>query len=358
MYQIIANEIINHKKVKLSVVLNGGWKGKRIVFDGDTGRYFADDGIPEQLADMLQSQAGTGIMRLEPGAGGKDAAGCEDLGENLGLQEPIEIFTETLTAEPELVILGGGHVAVPVCHLAALVGFRVTVVEDRPDLAVKERFPDADRIICQPFDDLSAILDAQGENSFYVIVTRGHQADQICLEQILRREYAYIGVIGSRRKVMACRDRLYQSGFHNADIASVHMPIGLNIGAQTPEEIAVSILGEIIQEKNRKQTNASSLEIWRWITEHAGERGVMAVIIEKSGSAPRGVGSRMLCLSAGSIVGTIGGGVLEYAVIQAAGKLQEDETQVFDFYLNNEKSAELGMVCGGSVRVLMQEVKF
>lgn len=336
MYQIIANEIINRKKVKFSIVLNGEWKGKQIVSDGKDNRCLADDGIPDNLLKEVEKQNSTGILQMP---------------------DKTEVFTEIFTAEPELVILGGGHVAVPVCKLAAMTGFRVTVVEDRPDMVTGERFPDAANVVCQSFDDLSPVLDLQGDNSFYVIVTRGHQCDQTCLEQVLRREYAYVGVIGSRRKVANCQEMLRKHGFRNADIAAVHMPIGLNISAQTPEEIAVSILGEIIQEKNRKQTDTSPLAIWEWITSHPGEQAVVATIVAKTGSAPRGVGSRMLCLPDGKTVGTIGGGILEYAVIQAAKEMKKHEMQVREFNLSNEKGAELGMVCGGKVRVLMQNVE-
>lgn len=360
MYQILANEIINRKKVRLSVVLNGENKGKQILFNERNEICLADDGMPDKLASEIWKQNGTGTIRMldKVNLNQLDMQTLETL-MSPGVSEngPVtEVFTEVFTAEPELVILGGGHVAIPVCHMAAMTGFHVTIVEDRPDMITKERFPGAANIICQPFEDLSSILEKQGENSFYVIVTRGHKYDQICLEQVLRHEYTYLGVIGSRRKVAQCRELLREHGFRNAEIASIHMPIGLNIGAQSPEEIAVSILAEMIQEKNRRQADCSPLAIWEWIASHPGERVVMATIIEKNGSAPRGVGSRMLCLKDGTIIGTIGGGALEYAVIKAAAKMKEGEMKTRWFNLSNEAGAQLGMVCGGSVRVLMQEI--
>lgn len=341
MYQIIANEILNRKKVKLSVVLDGEQKGKQIVFDDRTEKCLANNGIPAKMAALMQKKTDRGISWIA--------------GEGEG--NKTEIFTEVLSSEPELVIMGGGHVAIPVCKFAAMTGFRVTVVEDRPDLATKERFPHAADVICQSFEDLSSVLDGRGDHCFYVIVTRGHSCDQICLEQVLRRKYTYVGVIGSRSKVAHCQGLLREHGFDEEEIAAVHMPIGLRIGAQTPEEIAISILAEMVQIKNQKQAGSSPLAIWEWIAAHPGERAVMATIVAKSGSAPRGAGSRMLCLPDGRTIGTIGGGVLEYAVIQAAEKLQEKEVQVRWFNLSNEESAELGMVCGGTVRVLMQETE-
>ena len=360
MYQTIANEIINRKKVKLSVVLNGKNKGKQIAFNDRNEICLADDGLPEKLANEIWKQIGTGTMRMldEIDLNQLDIQALERLRSQKAVEEGLvtEVFTEVFTAEPELVIFGGGHVAVPVCHMAAMTGFRVTIVEDRPDMITRERFPDAANIVCQSFEDLSPILEKQGDNSFYVIVTRGHKYDQICLEQVLRHEYTYLGVIGSRRKVAHCQELLREHGFRNAEIASVHMPIGLNIGAQSPEEIAVSILAEMIQEKNRRHADCSPLSIWEWIASHPGERAVMATIIEKNGSAPRGVGSRMLCLKDGKTIGTIGGGALEYAVMQTASKIAEDEMKTCWFNLSNDASAQLGMVCGGSVRVLMQEI--
>lgn len=346
--------------MKLSVVLNGQNKGKQIVFNERNEVCLADDGMPEKLANEIWKQSGTGTIRVLDGLdlNQLDIQTLENLMSPAAAEDgPVtEVFTEVFTAEPELVIFGGGHVAIPVCQMAAMTGFHVTIVEDRPDMITKERFPDAANIICQSFEDLSPILEKQGDNSFYVIVTRGHKYDQVCLEQILRHEYTYLGVIGSRRKVAHCRELLREHGFRNAEIASIHMPIGLNIGAQSPEEIAVSILAEMIQEKNRRQADCSPLSIWEWIAEHPGERAVMTTVIEKSGSAPRGVGSRMLCLKNGTTIGTIGGGALEYAVIQAAAKMKEDEIRIRWFNLSNEAGAQLGMVCGGSVRVLMQEV--
>lgn len=387
MYQKIAKEILNRKKVKLSVILNGKNQGKQMVFQNRNELLMKDAGIEEEsvIFQEAQKQAVTGL------------SSCLE----------TEIFTEILTEEPQLVILGGGHVAAALCHMASLTGFHVTILEDRPDMARKERFPDADAIICQSFEDLSSVLKEQGENSFYVIVTRGHQSDQICLEQVLRYEYTYLGVIGSRQKTAHCRKLLQEHGFRNAEIASIHMPIGLNIGAQSPEEIAISILAEMIQEKNRRQSEGLTPEIWEWIAAHPGERAVLCTIIEKRGSAPRGVGSRMLYRKAASkqlitetarngqavaestgdeqvlaentgneqafferkaangekpmktneqIIGTIGGGALEYAVIKEAARLKKDELKLAWFHLSSAEGAQLGMVCGGTVRVLMQEI--
>ena len=335
MYQKIAEAVLNRRRIKLGVILEGEQAGKQLVYNDSDREWIACQVEDGSLIQEVMTVSGSGISHAK---------------------DP-EVFTEVFTSEPELVILGGGHVAVPVCRLAKMTGFQVTIIEDREEMVTKERFPDADRLICTDFENLTPFLEKQGDNSFYVIVTRGHQYDQICLEQVLRQEYAYLGVIGSRRKVAHCQELLKQHGFRNAEIASVHMPIGLNIGAQSPEEIAVSIIAEIIQEKNRKHSDSSPLAMWQWIKDHPGERAVLVTIIEKKGSAPRGAGSRMLCLFDGTIIGTIGGGILEYKAAQEAVTMKPGETRVRWFDLSNREGAELGMVCGGKVRVLMQEIE-
>jgi xanthine dehydrogenase accessory factor len=146
-----------------------------------------------------------------------------------------------------LYCFGAGHLAVPTAHLAALVGFRVVVIDDRPEYANAERFPEADKTLVikdfsRAFDGLE--IDA---DSFIVIVTRGHQYDRTVLEQSLKFNTGYIGMISSRRKRKAIYEYLMSQGFKKERLEQVHSPIGLNIGGETPEEIAVSIVGELIQ---------------------------------------------------------------------------------------------------------------
>jgi len=147
---------------------------------------------------------------------------------------------------PTLYIFGGGHVARSTAHLAAMAGFAVAVLDDRPEFADPDRFPEAATVhvisrFDTAFEDLSVSRD-----SYIIIVTRGHLHDKVVLAQALKTPAVYIGMIGSRRK----RDTIYRclqaDGYTDADIARVHCPIGLAIGADTPEEIAVSITAELI----------------------------------------------------------------------------------------------------------------
>jgi xanthine dehydrogenase accessory factor len=148
---------------------------------------------------------------------------------------------------------GAGHVAQPSLHLAALTGFRTEIVDDRTDFANRQRFPEADRV--HVVDDFGNALGdlAVDATSFIVIFTRGHHHDLTVLAQALRTEAAYIGMIGSRRKRDAIYAALKKEGFTQTDLERVHSPIGLAIGAETPEEIGVSIVAELIQKRAGRQ---------------------------------------------------------------------------------------------------------
>jgi xanthine dehydrogenase accessory factor len=149
-----------------------------------------------------------------------------------------------------LYCFGAGHVAVPTAHLAALVGFRVIVIDDRPEYASSERFPEAyDTVVVQDFNRAFEGLEID-KDSFIVIVTRGHQYDRECLEQSLKTRAGYIGMISSRRKKEAIYTTLMNAGVKKEQLEQVHSPIGLDIGGETPEEIGVSIVAELIKERS------------------------------------------------------------------------------------------------------------
>ncbi len=147
---------------------------------------------------------------------------------------------------------GAGHVAVPTAHLAALVGFRVVVLDDRRDFANAERFPDAHEICV--VTDFNRALDGLDidEDSYIVIVTRGHLYDRQVLEQALKTKAGYIGMISSKRKRAAIYEALMAQGVTKERLDWVHSPIGLDIGGETPEEIAVSIVAELISERSKQ----------------------------------------------------------------------------------------------------------
>jgi xanthine dehydrogenase accessory factor len=156
------------------------------------------------------------------------------------------IFAEHVEAEPMLFLFGAGHVSTFVAPLAKMVGFRVTVIDDRPEFANSERFPDADEIHVVPFSEAFNRIPIS-DTSYITIITRGHTFDRGVLEAALHTEPAYVGMIGSRKKRNLIYQALRDSGISNEKIESVHSPIGIDIAAETPEEIAVSIVGELIK---------------------------------------------------------------------------------------------------------------
>jgi xanthine dehydrogenase accessory factor len=156
-----------------------------------------------------------------------------------------EVMIEVVEAPATLVIVGGGHIGRSLSRIAAEAGFSVTVIDDRPEYADPERFPEADRVICDDFEDTLTALHSD-TNTYYVLVTRGHKQDELSLRTVLTKPWAYLGMIGSKRRTGAVLLHLEEDGYARDLLDRVHTPIGLDIGAETPEEIAVSIVAELI----------------------------------------------------------------------------------------------------------------
>ena len=166
----------------------------------------------------------------------------------------MDIYIEPIVPTPKVFIFGGGHVSLFVSKMSHMIGFQVAVIDDRPHFANKERFPEADEVIAEEFPfALPKLL--VNPSAYLVIVTRGHAYDQEVLEWALSKEVKYVGMIGSRKKIQAVFQNLKEKGFNPEQLQRVHAPIGLNIGALTPEEIAVSIVAEMIQ-VHRGKTSA------------------------------------------------------------------------------------------------------
>lgn len=174
-------------------------------------------------------------------------------------KENAEFFFDPIAAPETLVIAGGGHIAIPLAEMAARTGFRVVVVEDRPEFASRERFPDAHDIVIGPFGETLEGLPG-GPRAYFVIITRGHIYDRECLEAVMRKESAYVGMIGSRRRIKAVFESLAREGARQHQLDRIHSPIGLNIGARTPAEIAVSILAELVAVRHGVSSEASLSE--------------------------------------------------------------------------------------------------
>jgi xanthine dehydrogenase accessory factor len=165
----------------------------------------------------------------------------------------MQIFCEVLEPTRSLLIYGGGHVAQPTAALASDCGFHVTVIDEREEWANPERFPSAERILNMSVEEALEEISTSARD-FVVVVTRGHEQDQAVLEHYLKSTPEYLGVIGSLSKVTRAISRCKAKGFSEEQLGRVNMPVGLDIGAITPNEIAVAIVAELIaQHRGRRE---------------------------------------------------------------------------------------------------------
>jgi len=145
----------------------------------------------------------------------------------------------------KLVVVGGGHVGHALATIGEIAGFAVTVIDDREEFANRDRFPMAEHVICAEVEDALDGIELDS-NSYVVLVSRGHRVDEEALRHSVGRGAAYVGMIGSRRRTSTVLRHLLEEGLDRDALDAVSTPIGLDIGAETPEEIAISILAEII----------------------------------------------------------------------------------------------------------------
>jgi xanthine dehydrogenase accessory factor len=157
----------------------------------------------------------------------------------------MEVLIEPVESTPVLCLFGAGHVAQPLARMAKACGFQVEVVDDRVKFANPQRFPEADLVVVDSFAEGAAKM-TLGPNTYAIIVTRGHKGDAEALESVLGRDLRFVGLLGSKAKVVHIFAALAERGVERERLARVHAPLGLEIGAQTPDEIAVSILAEMI----------------------------------------------------------------------------------------------------------------
>ena len=164
----------------------------------------------------------------------------------LSSPDGAELFVEAYTTPPTLVLMGGGHISLALSKLAPSLGFRVYVIDDRPEFANRERFPMAEENIVVPSYDQGLEQVPVSTNTFIVIATRGHRYDDMATETAARSVAGYVGLLGSRRKSLLIYQELFRKGIPEERIRDIHSPVGLNIGGRTPEEIAMSIMAEIL----------------------------------------------------------------------------------------------------------------
>lgn len=246
------------------------------------------------------------------------------------------------TVLDRLIVCGGGHVGLEVGLLGVRLSFDVVVIDDREEYADPARIPGA-TMVCAPY--VQALQDLGSRDSdYYVIVTRGHAFDAECLEQVLRGNYAYAGMMGSDRKVASVKARLLDKGFSEEQLDAVYAPIGLPIPCETPAEIAVSIAGQLIEVRSSRLKEGEQA-----VPPPPNEDGILCTIVQTDGSTPRRTGAWMLVTPNGKTTGTIGGGTLEAATIREALDLWvSGENKRRKEYVLDEKDVDLGMICGGN----------
>lgn len=275
----------------------------------------------------------------------------------------VHILQEPFYPKERLIVLGGGHIALPLVEFAAKTGFSVVVADDRPSFANKARFPLASQVLCESFEQVFDRLRLT-QRDYIVIITRGHRHDTECLRQLmLGKEPTYVGMIGSRRRVSAVKELLVEEGYEEERLNRVCTPIGLPIGAVTPQEIAISILAELISRKRLGSgavgpVNASDIdhEVLNFLARNMQEPKCIITVMSSKGSVPRGAGAKMLVFSNGTILGSIGGGCSEAAVMRdALALIGSRRYQIQTIDMTGEVAESEGMVCGGTMEVLLED---
>lgn len=344
--------------------LNDGLIGQKVTYIQGKSEGISIPWIEAKLEELVQTSLSAGSFMV-----------TNIINQNKPEQK-VAVMIEPCLLPEELVILGGGHIAKPLAKVAKLLGFKVVVADDRPGFASRERFPEADRVITMPFEKIDEVLEL-GTRSYVVVVTQGHRHDWVCMQQVLKYSLAYLGVIGSKRKIGLTKEKMMAEGFDPSKINSIYMPIGIDIGSETPEEIAISIAAELI--KVRYGGKAASLSGNNNLVAKSSELATdaqfdliqkavnmanheipaaVATIIETGGSTPRKAGSRMIIKDDGVIYGTIGGGRGEAMVCEEAKKIIEDDRPgIFKVDMNANIQDELGMICGGDITVFIEPVK-
>ncbi len=270
-----------------------------------------------------------------------------------------KIFVEFLRHNYNAVVCGAGHVSIAIVKMCRLLDLPVTVIDDRLEFVNNAKAAGADKVIYEPFE--KALDKIKGDDgTLFIIVTRGHRYDQVCLENIIKKENAYIGMIGSRLRVGKVLDYLAEKGIPKEDLEKVYTPIGLRIGAETPAEIAVSVMAEIIEVKNKKSGKGSyGDEILNGIF---GEKykdipKAVVTIVSRRGSAPRDVGTKMIVLKDGTMIGTIGGGCVEAELRQKAFNVVDNHRcELVKVDMTGTEAEDDGMVCGGIVEVFVEPI--
>ena len=258
---------------------------------------------------------------------------------------------EIIAVKPHLVLFGAGHIGKAVTALGKYLDFKITVIDDRKGI-----FNDATFALTETINtsyEEAFKRDYDYNNPYYLIFTHGHNHDLECLRFALGKKSNYIGMIGSKGKIEKTYDVLKAEGFTDEELIKVHAPIGLDINANTPKEIAISIIGEVIKNYSQKHQLIVDNEILNFLANRHKEC-VLCTIVENKGSSPRATGAEML-VTEDETIGSVGGGAVENEAIKVAKEtLKDKKNKIREYELNSQSS--LGMICGGDNTILFQYI--
>ena len=271
-----------------------------------------------------------------------------------------KVYFEFIRQTYNVVVCGAGHISISIIKMCKLLDLDVTVIDDRLNFANDAIRAGANKAICESFE--KALDKINGDNgTFFIIVTRGHRYDQTCLQKIINKQNAYIGMIGSKMRVKKVLDYLQEEGIAAEKLDKVYTPIGLKIGAETPAEISVAIMAEIIQVKNKEiGSSIYNAELLKGVLDENYNNIPKAVvtIVSRKGSAPREVGTKMVVLKDGTMIGTIGGGCVEASIRQTAFSCIENQRcKLVQVDMTGREAEDEGMVCGGIVELFVEPIK-
>jgi xanthine dehydrogenase accessory factor len=218
---------------------------------GSLGSEALDRAVIAKAAALVESKAEPRVFQVK-----EFAPELSEWGET-------QILFERIQAEPRLVICGAGHVGAALARIASLMGYRATLIDDRAEFVTREHFPEEtiELVAAENWSEAVQAAVGNGHGVCVAIVTRGHSEDEQCLRAVMKVDADYVGLIGSKRRTNIVLQRLRESGAEEKRLGKVHAPVGLDIGAVTPEEVALAIMSEIVAV--RRGGKGESLSEWR-----------------------------------------------------------------------------------------------
>lgn len=347
VYKDLLNELDSVRKAVVVTVMDESKSMQKIILTEENLNESKNDLLDEEIYQKAKNALKSGKLQF------------------IHDSEKAACLIEPYFPQPRLVVFGAGHIAKPLAEFGAKAGFQVTVVDDRRMFANHERFPEADQVICESFDKWFDLVNLN-KSAFVTIVTRGHLLDMDTLKQVLKYDTAYVGMLGSDRKVKMIKEHLISEGYDQEKINKVHAPIGLEIGAETPEEIAISIIAQSISYRRlvHSISDEAPMKV-KWpefdrevLTElSCGKDGPKAIVtvVATKGSTPRKAGSKMIVFSDGRFVGTIGGGRGEGDILKLARDvIINGGYKVHRLEMTGKDAAEAGSICGGVTDLVIE----